>query len=143
MFKAICAFFKAKYVDLKECEKLFKKYKNIVTVEEQTLSGGLGSLVLEIVSDLGMKKTVERIGLEERYYFENGGRDFLLDKFDKYGIFRYKYKKFCMNLTQHIPKAEIRGAHDLGALERLTALNSRSSVLGGGLGGGKRPISKI
>ena len=74
-------FFKAKYVDLKECEKLFTKYKNIVTVEEQTLSGGLGSLVLEIISDLGMKKTVQRIGLEERYYFENGGRDFLLEKF--------------------------------------------------------------
>ena len=74
-------FFKAKYVDLNECEKLFTKYKNIVTVEEQTLSGGLGSLVLEIISDLGMKNIVQRIGLEERYYFENGGRDFLLDQF--------------------------------------------------------------
>ena len=74
-------FFKAKYVDLNECEKLFTKYKNIVTVEEQTLSGGLGSLVLEIISDLGMKNMVQRIGLEEKYYFENGGRDFLLEQF--------------------------------------------------------------
>ena len=62
-------------------KKWFTKYKNIVTVEEQTLSGGLGSLILEIISDLGMKNIVHRIGLEERYYFENGGRDFLLEQF--------------------------------------------------------------
>ena len=28
-----------------------------------------------------MTKKVSRLGLEERYYFENGGRDFLIEKY--------------------------------------------------------------
>ena len=43
--------------------------------------GGLGSLLLEIVSDLGLQRRVRRVGLAERYYFENGGRDYLHESF--------------------------------------------------------------
>ena len=42
----------------------------------------------------------------------------------------------------HIAKTESRGTHALGDLERLTAPNSRSSALWGGLKVGKQPISK-
>lgn len=74
-------FFRAKQIDLSACEQLFHKYQNIVTVEEQTLSGGLGSLILEILSELDLQKRVRRLGLAERYYFENGGRDYLHENF--------------------------------------------------------------
>lgn len=53
--------------------------REVVTLEEQTLDGGLGSAVLEAISDLGLNKSVLRIGLPERYIFENGTRNQLLD----------------------------------------------------------------
>ena len=58
-----------------------EKYKKIITVEEQCLSGGFGSSILEAISDLGMNNPVKRLGLEDRYYFENGGREYLLNTF--------------------------------------------------------------
>jgi len=56
-----------------------EEYDIIITVEEQTLSGAFGSAVLEALSDIGLKKDVLRIGLPERYLFENGDRDHLID----------------------------------------------------------------
>lgn len=48
-------------------EKLFtqfaEKYKNIITVEENVLKGGLGSYVLEILSDNEINIPVKRMGL--------------------------------------------------------------------------------
>ena len=52
----------------------------VVTLEEQSLSGGFGSAVLEAVSDHGLKPVrFLRCGLPERFIFENGVRDHLLD----------------------------------------------------------------
>ena len=59
--------------------KCIDKYEVIVVVEEQTLSGGLGSAVCEVLSDNRIKKDVLRLGLPERYIFENGSRDYHLD----------------------------------------------------------------
>jgi transketolase len=56
-----------------------EEYDILVTVEEQTLSGGFGSAILEALSDLGLKKDVLRIGLPQRYIFENGSRDYHID----------------------------------------------------------------
>lgn len=50
----------------------------VVTVEEQTPSGGLGGAVLEFMADRDIVRPVRRITLPERYFFENGGRDKLL-----------------------------------------------------------------
>jgi len=61
--------------------KVLDRYNAIVTVEEQCLSGGFGSAVLEVMAAAGLQKPVKRLGLEERYYFENGGREYLLDHF--------------------------------------------------------------
>ena len=56
-------------------------YQGVVTVEEQCLSGGFGSAILEGMADVGLQRPVRRLGLPERYFFENGGRDYLLDNF--------------------------------------------------------------
>jgi len=58
-----------------------KNFDTIITVEEQCLDGGFGSAVLEYLSDHGVNKIVNRIGLPNRYFFENGGREYLLDKY--------------------------------------------------------------
>ena len=70
-----------KPINLEGIKPLLEKYESIITVEEQCLAGGFGSSILEVVSDLGMNNPVKRLGLAERYYFENGGRDRLLDTF--------------------------------------------------------------
>ena len=57
----------------------FNEFTHIVSVEEQTLSGGFGSAILEGLSDNGVNKPLLRIGLPERYIFENGSRDYHLD----------------------------------------------------------------
>tara|TARA_A100001015_G_scaffold210724_1_gene236176 strand:- start:506 stop:829 length:324 start_codon:yes stop_codon:yes gene_type:complete len=57
----------------------FDEYTHIVSVEEQTLSGGMGSVILEGLSDYGVSKKVLRLGLPERHIFENGSRDYHID----------------------------------------------------------------
>ena len=73
--------FRNKPLNLDGLKPIFEKYKKIITVEEQCLSGGFGSSILEAISDLGMNNQVKRLGLEDRYYFENGGREYLLNTF--------------------------------------------------------------
>ena len=58
-----------------------KQYKTVITLEEQCLDGGFGSLILEAVSDSNLLLKIKRLGLPDRYFFENGGREYLLDKF--------------------------------------------------------------
>ena len=54
---------------------LLKEYINdcdyVVTCEEQTLSGGFGSIICETLADIGLQKNILRIGLPDRYIFEN------------------------------------------------------------------------
>tara|TARA_R110002020_G_scaffold127977_2_gene286939 strand:- start:3355 stop:4038 length:684 start_codon:yes stop_codon:yes gene_type:complete len=59
--------------------KTFENYNKIVSVEEQTASGGFGSIILEGLSDASVKKDLLRITLPERYIFENGDRNYHLD----------------------------------------------------------------
>jgi transketolase len=54
-------------------------YDYVVTVEEQSLDGGFGSAICEFICDKQLTNKVLRIGLPNRYIFENGSRDHLLD----------------------------------------------------------------
>lgn len=76
---AVIDLWKIKPLDAALFQKTLKNYKLIVTLEEQTLSGGFGSAVCELLSDLKYKKDLLRLGLPERYIFENASRDYLLD----------------------------------------------------------------
>ncbi len=59
--------------------KEINKYKNIITFEEQCINGGFGSAVIEYLNDNNINIKVKRLALKEKYYFQNGGREFLLD----------------------------------------------------------------
>ena len=87
--------FRNKPLNLDGLKPIFEKYKKIITVEEQCLSGGFGSSILEAISDLGMNNPVKRLGLEDRYYFENGGREYLLNNF---GLSNQKLKETIQNI---------------------------------------------
>jgi len=53
-----------------------KKVKQIVTLEEHTLPGGLGSAVCEVLADNKLLKPVKRIGMDFKttYCYQYGGR---------------------------------------------------------------------
>jgi len=71
--------FRLKPIDGVVFEELVEDFDYVVTLEEQTLSGGFGSAVCEALADLGLQKKVLRIGLPEGYIFQNATRDYLLD----------------------------------------------------------------
>jgi len=70
---------KIKPINEKMLKEIVREYDYVVTVEEQTVSGAFGSAIIEALSDSGSKKGVLRIGLPERYIFENGSRDHHID----------------------------------------------------------------
>ena len=70
---------KIKPIDQEFLVNRLHEYDNIVTIEEQTLDGGFGSAVCEVLSDQNAQKRILRLGLPERFIFENGDRDHLLD----------------------------------------------------------------
>jgi 1-deoxy-D-xylulose-5-phosphate synthase len=53
---------------------VFKKYRNIITIEDGVLKGGFGSAVLEFMSDFGYTSDVRRLGIPD-YFVEHGTQD--------------------------------------------------------------------
>jgi len=68
-----------------------KKYKEIITIEEQLSSGGFGASIQEEISNKNLNINLKKFCLEDRYYFENGGRDYL---HNKYGLSSEKIIKY-------------------------------------------------
>lgn len=53
------------------------RYRAVVTVEEQMLEGGFGSLVLEAMADGGRALPLRRLGIRDGFEVVNGDRDHL------------------------------------------------------------------
>lgn len=66
---------------------VFKNFENIITVEDGTIVGGLGSAVLEFMMDNGYKASVRRLGVPDEF-IEQGTPDQLHRQcgFDSQGI---------------------------------------------------------
>ena len=61
--------------------KEINSYKKIITIEEQTLNGGFGSIIINGLMKNGISnKKIKCLGLDNKYYFQNGGREFLLNE---------------------------------------------------------------
>jgi 1-deoxy-D-xylulose-5-phosphate synthase len=56
-----------KPIDEKLLHDVFSKYKKVVTVEDGSIMGGLGSAVLEFMNDHGYKAQVVRLGIPDRF----------------------------------------------------------------------------
>lgn len=52
----------------------------IVTLEEHSIIGGTGSAVAEIVAEAGVGAPLKRLGIRDRFTFEVGSRDWLLEQ---------------------------------------------------------------
>jgi|TARA_B100001964_G_scaffold234860_1_gene293998 transketolase len=64
-----------------ELPKKIISCKGIVVVDEQSPSGNLSSCIFEGFSQQNLYPKIISKSLPEKYIFENGGRDYLLDKF--------------------------------------------------------------
>lgn len=51
-----------------------QKTKTIITVEEHSLHGGLGSIISEIIADNGLNKKIRRLGISEGTFSKSGPR---------------------------------------------------------------------
>tara|TARA_R110000824_G_scaffold103921_5_gene246752 strand:- start:812 stop:1732 length:921 start_codon:yes stop_codon:yes gene_type:complete len=63
-----------------ELTEQINKSDGIIVVDEQTPSGSLSSAVWEWVSKNGLFPKIKAVTLPEEYFFENGGREYLLNK---------------------------------------------------------------
>lgn len=62
--------------------RILQQSKRIVTIEENLISGGIGSLIAEIMADNQNKAYLKRIAIPEQYCFKYGDREKLYDIYD-------------------------------------------------------------
>ena len=81
-----------KPLDSRTLLKWIKKVKKIITVEENVLSGGFGSSILEFCSE-NLKEhlhKISRIGLKDEFVDDYGDQNSLLNKYNLNQLTLYK-----------------------------------------------------
>ena len=63
-----------KPLDTKLLDKILKKYKNIITVEDGCIMGGFGSAILEFMAYNNYKNNIVRLGIPDKI-IEHGSQD--------------------------------------------------------------------
>ena len=66
-----------KPIDTGILQEVGKKYSRIITIENATITGGLGSAVMEYMSENGYTPIIRRLGLPDRFV-EHGSTPQLL-----------------------------------------------------------------
>jgi len=86
-----------KPIDTELLHIIFRKYTKIITVENGTIVGGLGTAVVEFMAEYGYTAKVKRLGIPDRF-IEHGTQDELYKMcgFDETGIFNTA-KELCLN----------------------------------------------
>ncbi|MDO8127821.1 MAG: transketolase C-terminal domain-containing protein, partial [Candidatus Brocadiales bacterium] len=57
--------------------RLIEKSKRIVTVEENSITGGIGSVVSEVLADSGRAVSLKRIAIRDEHCFDYGDREWM------------------------------------------------------------------
>ncbi|MGA6927220.1 MAG: 1-deoxy-D-xylulose-5-phosphate synthase [Desulfosarcina sp.] len=77
---------------------LARKHRRIITAEENTVQGGFGSAILELLGDSGIHgATIHRLGIEDRFV-EHGPQDLLRGK---YGVDASAIVKAAVAMSSH------------------------------------------
>ena len=74
----ICDLIRSKPIS-NEFIDFIKDYDILITVEEQSI-GGISTVILESLNEKKILKNMISLKLPEKYFFDNGGRDYLLDQ---------------------------------------------------------------
>jgi 1-deoxy-D-xylulose-5-phosphate synthase len=64
-----------KPIDEEALHNIFKKFPKIITIEDGTINGGLGSAVLEFMADNGYSAKVIRLGIPDRFIGQGSQED--------------------------------------------------------------------
>ncbi len=90
-----------KPIDQEMLHQVFKNFNIVITVEDNALAGGMGSMVLEFMADNGYKTTIKRLGIPD-YFVGQGTLEELHAEcgFDANGI-KNALLKECENILQH------------------------------------------
>jgi 1-deoxy-D-xylulose-5-phosphate synthase len=56
-----------KPLDEKLLKQFFKKHRKVITVEDGSVNGGMGSAILEFISEKGIAAEIRRIGIPDRF----------------------------------------------------------------------------
>lgn len=67
--------YRLKPVDVIKLVEYVRSFNHVVTIEEHTLNGGLGSIIVEILSDHGLCLPVKRFGIVDKQLYAYGIRD--------------------------------------------------------------------
>lgn len=80
--------FRIKPIDGPALMNALGETERVITLEENFLTGGLGSAVLEALSDAGRLLSVKRLALPDSHCHEHGDRDWILERLglDEVGI---------------------------------------------------------
>ena len=73
----IVDFYQINPVNKKKLINLLSRYKKIITVEENILNGGIGSLIADLIIDNNLKLNLKRIALKNEQCFKYGSIDWL------------------------------------------------------------------
>lgn len=76
---AVIDLFRIKPLSGRALTSHLSRFSHVITLEEQCLAGGFGGAVAEAFVDHGVAKPLLRLGLPDRYFFENGGRNHVLE----------------------------------------------------------------
>lgn len=74
---ALIDIFKIKPLNANLLYELIKDYDKIFIVEEHFISSGIGSIIINALNEINKQLNIVKIGIEEKFYFENGGREYL------------------------------------------------------------------
>ena len=69
--------YRIKPINKKEIIKILKRSKCVVTIEEQLLNGGIGSILTEIIADNKINIPIKRFGINDEYSQSYGDRNWL------------------------------------------------------------------
>ncbi|MBN1359575.1 MAG: hypothetical protein JW993_03235 [Sedimentisphaerales bacterium] len=72
---AVVDLYRLKPLNVPRLRGLLAASRRVVTMEENTIIGGLGSLVCEVVAEEGLLTRVKRIGMRDTYHCEIGDRE--------------------------------------------------------------------
>ncbi len=64
---------------IETAETLIKEKKYVITIEEHSVIGGLGSIIAEVIADAGLSVPLVRIGVPDRFTKEIGNQDHMRD----------------------------------------------------------------
>ena len=83
---SVYSVYSLKPIDKKQILKIAKRHKYIITIEEHQITGGLGSVISEIIAENNVDVKIIRLGLNDEFTSVVGNQEYLRE------IYRIDYK---------------------------------------------------